>query len=117
MKGRGAREKAMLFACPVCLQINSYTAKNLHRVGFRRSDPYRAGKLALYSARAGCAEPGCRREHTVFAVAAAGVSIASMLRLWNSWKANVRCGGHRWRMRNSKSWWVQQEQSLAGNAG
>lgn len=107
----------MLFACPVCLQINSYKNKDLRQVEFRRRDPYRAGKLTLYSARAGCAEAGCRREHTVFAVAPAGVSIASMLRLWNSWEANVRCGGHRWRMRNSKNWWVQQEKSLVGNAG
>lgn len=105
-----------LFACPVCLQVNAYRKKDLQRVQFRTPNPYKAGKLVLYSACLGCARRGCRSEIVVFTVAAANVSTAVLTQLWRSWKVNFRCGKkHRFGMPDPKNWWVQEEKSLAGD--
>jgi hypothetical protein len=101
------------FACPVCLHVNSYTKKDLKKIRFRSPDPYQTGKLVLYSARFGCAHPRCATEGVVFCVAAANVSVALLLQFWKRWKVNSPCkGNHRFRMRDPRTWWVQQEKSL-----
>ena len=106
------------FACPVCLQVKSYAKNDLRKVQFRSPDPYRTGKLALYSARVGCAQPRCRTEVVVFTVAAANVSVALLLQFWKTWKVEFECKSeHRFRMRDIRTWWIQQEKSLAGTIG
>ena len=112
--GRTTDSAPFLFACPVCLHINPYENKELRRVRFRWPDPYKTGKLVLYSALVGCAHPLCPTELTIFTPAASTVSLAALLGLWKSWTLDIQCGRHRFRMRNNESWWIQEEKSLAG---
>lgn len=101
------------FACPVCLHVNRYSSKDLRKVQFHSPDPYRAGKLVLYSARFGCAHPRCAAEGVVFTAAAANVSVAMLLQFWSMWKVKFNCKGkHPFRMRDPRTWWIQQEKSF-----
>ena len=101
------------FACPVCLHVNNYTGKDLRKVRFCSPDPYRAGKLILYSVRFGCGQPRCTAESMAFTAAAANVSIAVLLQFWKKWKVKFSCKGkHRFRMRDSRTWWIQRENSF-----
>ena len=80
---------------------------------FCSPDPYRAGKLILYSVRFCCGQPRCTAESMAFTAAAANVSIAVLLQFWKKWKVKFSCKGkHRFRMRDSRTWWIQRENSL-----
>lgn len=106
-------EHPLLFACPVCLQVNSYSSNSLREVRFRSPDPYEAGKLVLYSVLASCARPRCQRQATVITAAAANVSVAALLRLWKLWKVDVRCEGkHRFLPRPPSTWWIEEKKTL-----
>ncbi|HEU5336257.1 MAG TPA: hypothetical protein VFU27_09850 [Terriglobales bacterium] len=104
---------SVLFACPVCLEVNPYTSNNLRQVEFRHPDPYEGGKLVLYSVLVGCARPCCRGRVTVNTAAAANVSLALLLRLWKSWNIDVSCdGSHRFVPRQPHTWWVEEKNRL-----
>ncbi|HEY6938645.1 MAG TPA: hypothetical protein VI424_15910 [Terriglobales bacterium] len=104
---------AFHFACPVCLHVNRYTRNDLRKVRFFSPDPYKAGKLVLYSARFGCSHPHCAAERVIFTVAAAKVSVVILLQFWKMWKVKFSCiGKHPFRMRNPRMWWIQQEKSF-----
>jgi hypothetical protein len=93
--------------------VRSYSRQDLQQVQFRSPDPYKAGKLIVYSAHTGCARPRCSNETIIFTVGAASVSIAALLQLWKRWKIMCRCpGGHLFRLPDITSWWVQQERTL-----
>lgn len=111
------REAAgFVFACPVCLHVNSYTTKDLSEVRFRTPDPYQAGRLVLYSVRFGCARPRCSEEMAVLTVGAASVSVAMLLRFWQSWKIKLKCpSGHRFRIPDPETWWIEENKWLAPN--
>lgn len=113
--GRLPAGAPILFACPVCLQVSPYGKRDLRKVQFRTPDPYKAGKLVLYATRLGCAQRGCKNEVVVFTVAAASVSTATLSRLWGTWRMSLRCSQkHRFRKPNPKTWWIQEEATLAG---
>lgn len=104
---------SLLFACPVCLEVSSYTKKELRRVRFRSPDPYQGGKLVLYSTTVGCTHPRCSEKVTIFATAAASVSVATLVEFWKHWKVNLRCAArHRFRMAQPALWWIQEERAL-----
>lgn len=106
-------ELPLLFACPVCLQVNSYSSKSLREVRFRSPDPYEAGKLVLYSVLTGCARPRCQGQATVITAAAANVSVAALLRLWKLWKVDLPCEGkHRFLPRHPSTWWIEEKKTL-----
>jgi hypothetical protein len=92
-------------------------------VRFCSPDPYRAGKLVLYSARFGCAHPCCTAEGVVFTAAAANVSVAILLQFWKMWKVKFTCSGkcckgnHSFRMPDIRTWWIQQEKSFTQSIG
>lgn len=111
-KGRG-KAASLLFACPVCLQVKSYEGKDFRRIHFRTPDPYKAGRLVLYSVHFGCGHGQCPTGVTVFTVAARKVSTAVLLHLWKNWKVNLRCKQHRFAMSDSRTWWIQEEKALA----
>lgn len=113
--GRSPASAAILFACPVCLQVSAYGEKDFRKVKFRTPDPYKAGKLVLYSTRFGCAHRGCKNEVVVFTVAAVSISTAALLRLWGKWKMSLRCNQkHRFHKPDARTWWIQEEATLAG---
>ena len=104
---------AFSFACPVCLQVNAYERKHLRKVQFRIPDPYKSGKLVLFSAWLACAYKRCPGDLVVFTVAAADVSLAALLQLWKTWMVKIRCShGHRFRVPHVNTWWVQEEKKL-----
>lgn len=110
----GAPEAPFLFACPVCLQVKAYSKKDLQKVHFRTPDPYRAGKVVLYSVRLGCTLPRCSGEAVVLTVAAANVGLATLLQLWKAWKISYRCKEkHRLRPADRKTWWIEQAATLS----
>lgn len=109
----GGKPAEVLFACPVCLEINAYSGNDLRNVQFRSPDPYEAGKLVLYSVLVGCAQPRCQREAAVMTAAASNVSLAALLRLWKGWKVDFPCdANHRFRPRHPHTWWIERERSL-----
>ena len=113
--GRSRAVRSFLFACPVCLQVNTYTMKDLRKVQFRTPDPYKAGKLVLYATHLGCAHRGCRNQIVVFTAAAASISTAALSRLWKTWKVSLRCKQkHRFRISDPKTWWIQEEAGVGG---
>ena|GEM_PF-3206505 len=106
---------SFLFACPVCLQVNTYKMKDLRKVQFRTRDPYKAGKLVLYGTHLVCAHRGCTNQIVVFTAAAATISTAALSRLWKTWKVSLRCSQeHRFRIPDPKTWWIQEESGLGG---
>lgn len=112
--GRGGKAVTFLFACPACLQANYYSSSNLRKVRFRTPDPYRAGRLALYSARFGCAHRGCPNALEVFTVAATSLSVVLLLRFWECWEIKVRCApGHCFRVPGPELWWIEEKQPPA----
>lgn len=103
----------LLFACPVCLEVNSYTRNDLRDVQFRSPDPYQAGKLVLYSVLVGCARPRCQSQALVMTTAAPSVSLAALVRLWRGWKVELPCqANHRFRPRHPHTWWIEEKESL-----
>jgi hypothetical protein len=108
------REAAsLLFACPICLQVNYYSSNHLRDVQFRSPDPYKTGKLVLYSALVGCARPRCQSQAIILTAAAANVSLALLLRLWKSWKVDFSCkSNHRFRPRHPHTWWIEEKDTL-----
>lgn len=108
----------LLFACPVCLRVNSYSSNDLREVQFRSPDPYESGKLVLYSVLVGCARPGCQEQAAVMTAAASSVSLATLVRCWKAWKVNFSCDTrHRFRPRHPNTWWIEQKKYLAWPEG
>ncbi len=107
-------EAPFLFACPVCLQVKAYNKRDLQKVNFRTPDPYRTGKVVLYNVHLSCALPRCSGEAVVLTVAAANVSLATLLQLWKAWKVNYGCKNkHRLRTADPKTWWIEQAATLS----
>ena len=89
--------------------------KDLRKVRFRTRDPYKAGKLVLYGTHLACTHRGCTNQIVVFTAAAASISTAALSRLWKTWKVSLRCKQeHRFRIPDSKTWWIQEEEGLDG---
>lgn len=109
-QGKDSPTAYFFFACPVCLQVNPYYAKDMREVRFRFPDPYKTGKVVFYSAQMGCAHSNCRTERVIFTVAAAKVSVATLLPVWQGWEAKFRCAQkHRFQIPNPGQWWIQEE--------
>lgn len=99
--------RTILLACPVCVHVGQYRKAEFETVGFRVPDPFRRKRASLYMVEVPCAIPHCDKTARIYAVAAATVSVASLLELWRHWVIRVSsCRGHSFKPFPRRTWLV-----------
>jgi len=99
---------AILLACPVCLHVGQYRKREFEMVAFRVPDPFHRKRASLYVIEVPCAIPHCDKTVKIYAVAAATVSVASLLKLWSHWVIRASsCRGHSLKPFPRRTWSVR----------
>jgi hypothetical protein len=97
----------LLLACPVCARVEPYRGAELRAIAFRGiPDPFRKEKATLYAVDVPCGVPHCAAAARIYAVAAAAVSVTSLLELWKHWVIHASCRNHSFKARRCWTWGV-----------
>ena len=103
--GPSNRQRRVLLACPVCLNVHTFDPKKLEAVRFRIPDPFRAHSAILYRVVFRCGKRSCSSKADIRAMAAAETSVAELLGIWRFWNLHVRCSdGHGFRVPSLATW-------------
>ncbi len=98
--------RLVALACPACGHVRCYRSADLKTVGFRIPDPFHLRRAVLYALDLGCANRHCHHTVRIYAVAAATVSVASLLEVWKHWVMHLRCEGHSFRPLSRRTWGI-----------
>jgi hypothetical protein len=100
------RTPPILFACPACAHLRQYQGIDFRIVQFRIPDPFREKRAVLYKVEVPCGIPRCESIAGIYAVGAASISVAALLKLWKYWLIHGRCQGHRFKPLPYRTWTV-----------
>lgn len=97
---------AIHLGCPVCAHVEQYSKTELKVVAFRVPDPFRQKKAVLYVVEVPCGTARCQGTAKIYTVAAANISISSLMELWKYWVIQAHCPGHSFKARRRWTWGV-----------
>ena len=105
--------RTILLVCPVCVHVGEYQKREFQIIGFRIPDPFSRRRASLYAIEVPCAIPLCGKTARIYAVAAATVSVTSLLELWKHFVLRASpCRGHIFKPFPRRTWAVSRVEEV-----